>query len=116
MEIGNRLDFEERIADLHERAVKGASDYGLVMCDVDHFKSHNDKYGHQNGDRVLRNIAAAIRECMRASDAAFRYGGEEILLFLNGQNFFSTMTEQMPSKSSWRRASRSLSRTGRCLK
>ena len=86
MEIGNRLDFEERIADLHQRAVKGASDYGLVMCDVDHFKSHNDKYGHQNGDRVLRNIAAAIRECMRASDAAFRYGGEEILLFLNGQN------------------------------
>ena len=56
------------------------------MCDVDHFKSHNDKYGHQNGDRVLRNIAAAIRECMRASDAAFRYGGEEILLFLNGEN------------------------------
>ena len=71
---------------LHQRAVKGASDYGLVMCDVDNFKSHNDKYGHQNGDRVLTNIAAAIRASMRASDAAFRYGGEEILLFLAGQN------------------------------
>ena len=86
MEIGNRLDFEERIDMLHQRAVKGASDYGLVMCDVDNFKSPNDKYGHQNGDRVLRNIAAAIRESLRASDAAFRYGGEEILLFLAGQN------------------------------
>ena len=86
MEIGNRLDFEERIAVLHQRAVYGASDYGLVMCDVDNFKSHNDKYGHQNGDKVLRNIAGAIRESLRANDAAFRYGGEEILLFLSDQN------------------------------
>ena len=86
MEIGNRLDFEERIAVLHQRAVKGANDYGLVMCDVDNFKSHNDKYGHQNGDQVLRNIAGAIRESLRANDAAFRYGGEEILLFLSDQN------------------------------
>ena len=86
MEIGNRLDFEERISALHQRAVKGACDYGLVMCDVDNFKLHNDKYGHQNGDQVLRNIAAAIRESLRASDSAFRYGGEEVLLFLSGQN------------------------------
>ena len=86
MEIGNRLDFEERIAVLHQRAVSGASDYGLVMCDVDNFKAHNDKYGHQNGDKVLRNIAGAIRESLRANDAAFRYGGEEILLFLSDQN------------------------------
>ena len=86
MEIGNRLDFEERIAGLHRRAVSGATDYGLVMCDVDNFKSHNDKYGHQNGDKVLRNIADAIRESLRTNDAAFRYGGEEILLFLSDQN------------------------------
>ena len=86
MEIGNRLDFEERIAGLHRRAVSGATDYGLVMCDVDNFKSHNDKYGHQNGDKVLRNIAGAIRESLRTNDAAFRYGGEEILLFLSDQN------------------------------
>ena len=38
MEIGNRLDFEERISALHRRAVNGAGDYGLVMCDVDNFK------------------------------------------------------------------------------
>ena len=86
MEIGNRLDFEEQISTLHQRAVDDASDYGLVMCDVDHFKLHNDKYGHQNGDQVLRNIALAIRKSLRASDAAFRYGGEEVLLFLSGQN------------------------------
>jgi diguanylate cyclase (GGDEF)-like protein len=80
------LDFEERISTLHQRAVDSASDYGLVMRDVDHFKLHNDKYGHQNGDQVLRDIAEAIRKSLRASDAVFRYGGEEVLLFLSGQN------------------------------
>ena len=91
MEIGNRLDFEERISALHQSAVNGASDYGLVMCDVDNFKLHNDKYGHQNGDQVLRNIAEAIRKSLRDRDAAFRYGGEEILLFLRDQNLHGTV-------------------------
>jgi len=61
------------------------------MCDVDNFKLHNDKYGHQNGDQVLRNIAEAIRKSLRDRDAAFRYGGEEILLFLRDQNLHGTV-------------------------
>ena len=86
MEIGNRLDFEEKITEYHFRAVRRRETYGVVMCDVDHFKSFNDTFGHQYGDRVLQTVAMAIRSSLRSTDAAFRYGGEEILLFLGNQN------------------------------
>ena len=86
MEIGNRLDFEEKISEFHFRAVRHRETYGVVMCDVDHFKSFNDTFGHQYGDRVLQTVARAVRANLRSTDAAFRYGGEEILLFLGNQN------------------------------
>ncbi len=86
MEIGNRLAFEETVASFHEQAVERNVPYGVVMADVDHFKSCNDSFGHQRGDRVLRELAAAIRARLRAHDAAFRYGGEEILILLNHQD------------------------------
>lgn len=56
------------------------------MCDVDNFKFCNDNFGHQLGDDVLRQVAAAIRERLRTDDAAFRYGGEEILMLLRRQD------------------------------
>ncbi len=86
MEIGNRLDFEEKISEYHFHAVRHRETYGVVMCDVDHFKSFNDTFGHQYGDRVLQTVATAVRASLRSTDAAFRYGGEEILLFLGNQN------------------------------
>ena len=86
MEIGNRLDFEEKVAAFHERAVARGLPYAIVMCDVDHFKTFNDRYGHQSGDDILRKVASAVRETLRGDDAAFRYGGEEILLYLHGQD------------------------------
>jgi diguanylate cyclase (GGDEF)-like protein len=86
MEIGNRLAFEERFAEYHLRAEQNGRRYAVVMCDVDNFKECNDRFGHQLGDDVLRQVAAAIRERLRADDAAFRYGGEEILMLLSQQD------------------------------
>ena len=55
---------------------------GLIMLDIDNFKSVNDIYGHQQGDLVLRYVADALRETSRDVDVAARYGGEEMALIL----------------------------------
>lgn len=85
MEIGNRLAFEEQFSEFHQVCVDRGLPYGVVMCDVDNFKRFNDDFGHQYGDEVLRRLAKSIRSTLRTEDAAFRYGGEEILLLLYRQ-------------------------------
>ena len=59
-----------------------SGDYALVSMDLDHFKAINDTYGHASGDLVLRTVAGAIRDEIRAGDRAYRMGGEEFLLVL----------------------------------
>jgi diguanylate cyclase (GGDEF)-like protein len=55
---------------------------GLVMLDIDDFKSINDVYGHPQGDVVLRAVADVLRDNSRDVDLAARYGGEEMALIL----------------------------------
>ncbi len=55
---------------------------GVLMLDVDHFKEVNDKYGHDNGDVVLKNVSKQIKKSIRTSDIAVRFGGEEFLALL----------------------------------
>ena len=54
----------------------------LLMLDIDHFKSVNDTYGHPDGDTVLIEVSATIKELLRDSDHAGRYGGEEFIVVL----------------------------------
>jgi diguanylate cyclase (GGDEF)-like protein len=54
----------------------------LLMLDLDHFKSVNDRYGHLEGDRVLVAFAQAVREQLRGSDTVGRLGGEEFCVLL----------------------------------
>lgn len=54
----------------------------LAMCDLDHFKKLNDRYGHDTGDRALRLFADVLREAVRPSDLAARFGGEEFVVVL----------------------------------
>ena len=56
--------------------------YAVMFVDLDHFKKINDNHGHDIGDRVLSNVAGAIRNMIRPGDYAFRYGGEEFLCLL----------------------------------
>lgn len=58
----------------------------LLLVDLDHFKRINDRYGHLEGDHVLQELTPLIRSCLRRSDLAFRWGGEEYLLVLRGAN------------------------------
>ena len=54
----------------------------VLMIDIDHFKQVNDRYGHAAGDKVLKEVAAIVQSCLRESDFAGRYGGEELIVLL----------------------------------
>ncbi len=62
------------------RARREKMGVGVVMADVDHFKSINDGFGHLAGDAVLREVARRMKSAVRAYDGVGRYGGEEFLL------------------------------------
>ncbi len=65
-----------------ERANRYTRPLSLLVLDCDHFKRINDTFGHLEGDRVLQALAGVIRDCLRRSDSAFRYGGEEFVVLL----------------------------------
>ena len=71
--------------ELH-RAQRNGKPVSVVMIDIDHFKHFNDKYGHDAGDFVLSALARAITKCIRPSDIACRYGGEELVVVLAEAN------------------------------
>ncbi len=78
----NRREFDRLIG--HNVANADRYDKGLsvVMVDIDRFKSVNDTYGHQAGDRVLKEVSRTLRSSIRKSDYVARYGGEEFVVVL----------------------------------
>lgn len=58
--------------------------YSMIYLDIDNLGDFNNKYGHQVGDKVLKICANKIKNCIRNSDFAYRYGGEEIVVILSG--------------------------------
>ncbi len=73
----NRRHFEERANRDIEVARRAGRPFGLVIVDIDHFKSVNDRFGHPTGDRVLVAVARVLSEQARAADLVARIGGEE---------------------------------------
>ena len=78
----NRRYMEEALANEVRRVARKRASLGILMIDVDHFKTFNDTHGHEAGDVVLQELGALFQKNIRGGDIACRYGGEEFLLIL----------------------------------
>jgi diguanylate cyclase (GGDEF)-like protein len=82
----NRAWLNDMLPKLVARSRMDGSPLSLVMIDLDHFKRFNDTHGHMAGDTALATAAAVIRNALRPSDFAVRYGGEELMAILPNTN------------------------------
>lgn len=82
----NHRYFQEKLTDEVERARRYKTPLSLILTDIDNIKKFNDTYGHQFGDLALKEVAAAIKRAVRASDFTARYGGEEMAVILPNTN------------------------------
>jgi len=80
--LWNRRLFDLRINEELQRAIRFQEPFGLLLVDLDHFKSVNDRYGHQAGDAVLVELARRLTDATREVDVVTRFGGEEFALIL----------------------------------
>ena len=78
----NRRAMEDELAIAINAFRRNSRPIALVMLDLDHFKHVNDRYGHEEGDRVLREFVRLMRASTRATDRLFRFGGEEFVLLM----------------------------------
>lgn len=78
--ISNRRHFDEAYKLIWNKAASTATEVSIIIIDIDHLKSLNDRYGHVHGDEVLRRIATLLREDLRIrGDFVARFGGEEFV-------------------------------------
>jgi diguanylate cyclase (GGDEF)-like protein len=79
---GNRRRLDEDVAAIRAHIDRSGMTYGLLEIDLDHFKAINDTLGHLAGDDVLRRVVGGIKTTLRATDALYRFGGEEFMVIL----------------------------------
>jgi len=82
--LPNRMAYEERIAQEVARWKRFGNPFCLLVWDIDHFKSINDRFGHKAGDKALVTIAQELSLSIRETDFVGRFGGEEFVMILSG--------------------------------
>jgi len=82
-ELKNRRGLDELLTAGIERLSRHGGGFGILWMDIDHFKTVNDRLGHQMGDEVLQRVACWIRSCLRSYDEAGRWGGDEFVVILS---------------------------------
>jgi diguanylate cyclase (GGDEF)-like protein len=95
--------FQGRLQEEVLRSGRSQTPLSLIMCDIDHFKRYNDRFGHQAGDHLLRTVAAILSSFARPVDMVARYGGEEFCLVL--PNFVRSEAVQLAERIRVRLAS-----------
>lgn len=84
--LGNRANYQETLFRFVSQAKRQEVSFGLLVIDMDKFKPVNDTYGHHEGDKVLMAMAEVLRESVRGTDYAFRFGGDEFCCLLPGSD------------------------------
>lgn len=84
--LRNRHHLEDMLGTQLNLAMRSKEPLSCLMIDIDHFKHINDQFGHEAGDGVIKSVAAIIQRVVRDQGTAFRYGGEEFLVLLNGMD------------------------------
>lgn len=82
--LKNRRFFDEALQREQQIAQRSDTPLALLICDIDHFKGFNDRYGHDAGDMALRTVANIMLEHFRETDIPCRYGGEEFVVLMPG--------------------------------
>lgn len=90
--LRNRRMLDEQLGIEIERARRYSSSQAVLMLDIDHFKTINDRFGHQQGDRFLVRFAELLRARLRKSDLPGRWGGEEFLVICHGSALNDALT------------------------
>jgi len=103
--LDNYRSFRQRLEDETRRARRYNRPLSLILLDIDHFKQINDTYLHVAGDAILRQIATVLREILRGTDVAARYGGEEMAIICpeTGANDARTLAERIRTTVETRR-------------
>jgi len=78
--LSNRTSMNQILRKEYSRFERHDQRFGIIMLDIDHFKNINDSYGHDTGDKVLKQLASIFENAIRASDLVARWGGEEFLI------------------------------------
>ena len=90
--VGNRAFFDQKLSAEIKRSRRERTTLALLMIDIDHFKTINDRYGHLYGDRVIRRVAHLMSEALRGEDDFIaRFGGEEFVVVLPHTPLHSAM-------------------------
>ena len=85
--VANRANFERRLQEeLGQHKRETDTEFSVVLIDIDNFKTINDTWGHQQGDRILRDVVSEITSILRKDDTLARWGGDEFVLLLPNTN------------------------------
>lgn len=88
--LGNRRVLNQQVEEEIERITRyNAASFSMLLLDIDHFKKINDTYGHLVGDEVLKKIGQLLKDSIRLTDSAVRWGGEEFAVLLRNTSMFA---------------------------
>ena len=82
--LRNRHHLEDTLQTQTVQAMRSGEPLSCMMIDIDHFKSINDRFGHEAGDLVIKSVASIVQRATHDNGLAFRYGGEEFLVLISG--------------------------------